>query len=151
MLSENYNLGVYGLIGSLQIRGSQFCQNCKKRLSTILKYVFFYFILFFVKIHNFWKHCRKLVFCYYIPWFMPIPKISHLSFYIIFHSGCLPYWSKLKPFLSLLRLPILSNQISSEDVWTEPHRNNWTDFWHSLLFLRNAFMKSTMPVCIVLC
>lgn len=62
---------------------------------------------------------------------------DYISFVIFHECACPPYWSKWKTpiffHFSYKFCPILS-KIKINDLWTEPHRNGWTDFWNWLHF-----------------
>ncbi len=79
--------------------------------------------------YNFWKCCPK---CIILMLFRSLgyADSDDVSFVIFQHGVCQPFWSKWKQcfrYSSFKICPILL-KIDSDDLWTEPHRNDWTEF-----------------------
>ncbi len=72
---------------------------------------------------------QMLLFMYFL-----IPAAGRLWRCLICHfhkCACQPYWSNTKLFFrysSFEIRPILP-KIGRDDLWTEPHRNDWTEFF----------------------
>ncbi len=61
--------------------------------------------------------------------------------------ACQSYWSKWKTCIfATPHSSFVTFCPKSYDLWTDPHRNDWTDFWYSLPFPRNTSRKLTVPM-----
>lgn len=82
---------------------------------------------------------------------MPIATIPRLSFSIILFMCYCKAYGKWFFRYSFYKFCLFYARYCSYNVWSNPHRNDRTDFWYSVLFLRNTTPKLTVPVTLSIC